>query len=158
MTLDPALHPWWQEDAPTVNHDAGADPTFSPEEQEQMLHDIVRHGVLPAEDEARLRATLAARATSGSTRRRRQPMPTLNDPQPLPQPSLGSLQGAAHWLVCADLLERAAMGQAKYGTPLQVDNGRNHLVDAYQELLDLLCYLRMAIEEQQGSAALRSPR
>ena len=74
---------------------------------------------------------------------------TLNDPQPSPQPSPGSLQEAAHWLVCADLLERAAMGQAKYGTPLTVDNGRNHLIDAYQEALDLLCYLRMAIEAQK---------
>lgn len=48
--------------------EADLSATFTPAEREQMLHDIVRHGVLPAEDEARLRATLAAReAVTGAT-------------------------------------------------------------------------------------------
>jgi hypothetical protein len=32
--------------------------------------------------------------------------------------------------------------------PLQAHNGRNALIDAYQEALDLVVYLRQAIEEQ----------
>lgn len=36
----------------------------------------------------------------------------------------------------------------KYGTPLQANNGRNPLIDAYQEALDLCVYLRQEIEER----------
>lgn len=43
----------------------------------------------------------------------------------------------------------AAMGRARYGTPLQAGNGRDALVDAYQEALDLCVYLRQAIEERK---------
>lgn len=52
-------------------------------------------------------------------------------------------------LVRTDIEERNAMGIAKYGTPLQVFNGRDPLVDAYQEALDLVVYLRQAIEENR---------
>lgn len=51
-------------------------------------------------------------------------------------------------LVCEDLMRRSKMGEAKYGTVLRADNGRNPLVDAYQEALDHACYLRQAMEEQ----------
>lgn len=40
-------------------------------------------------------------------------------------------------------------GRQKYGTPLTADNGRDPLVDAYQEALDLVVYLRQAIEERK---------
>jgi hypothetical protein len=40
-----------------------------------------------------------------------------------------------------DMRQRDAMGRERYGVPLTADNGRNHLVDAYQEALDLLVYL-----------------
>lgn len=51
-------------------------------------------------------------------------------------------------LVVADLLARAEMGKAKYGTYLQPCNGRDALMDAYQEALDLCMYLRQAIAER----------
>jgi len=41
-------------------------------------------------------------------------------------------------------VERRAQGIERYGTPLQRDNGRDHLVDALQEAMDLWVYLRAA--------------
>jgi hypothetical protein len=52
-------------------------------------------------------------------------------------------------LVIADMRERDASGLAKYGTRLQPGNGRDALVDAYQEALDLCVYLRQAIAERE---------
>jgi hypothetical protein len=49
--------------------------------------------------------------------------------------------------LCGDMRERDAMGRAKYGMPLTAHNGRNALVDAYQEALDLSAYLRQVVEE-----------
>lgn len=51
-------------------------------------------------------------------------------------------------LVIEDMQQRHAMGIEKYGTPLQAMNGRDSLVDAYQEVLDLAVYLRQQIEER----------
>ena len=56
-------------------------------------------------------------------------------------------------LVVADMVERDRIGRAKYGTPLQPFNGRDALVDAYQEALDLAVYLRQAIYERDTMAA-----
>jgi hypothetical protein len=53
-------------------------------------------------------------------------------------------------LVVADIQARDADGRRKYGTPLQPHNGRDALVDAYQEALDLAVYLRQAIYERDG--------
>lgn len=50
-------------------------------------------------------------------------------------------------LVIADLQARAEMGKRKYGTELRADNGRDALMDAYQETLDLAMYLRQKLEE-----------
>jgi hypothetical protein len=46
-----------------------------------------------------------------------------------------------------DLKARAALGEAKYGERLRAFNGRDALVDAYQECLDLWQYLRQQLEE-----------
>lgn len=54
-------------------------------------------------------------------------------------------------LVIADMTERDQIGRQKYGTPLQAGNGRDPLVDAYQEALDLVVYLRQAICEREIS-------
>ena len=54
-------------------------------------------------------------------------------------------------LVMLDMLERDATGRERYGTRLQPHNGRDALVDAYQEALDLVVYLRQAIYERDGS-------
>lgn len=51
-------------------------------------------------------------------------------------------------LVIADLCDRRAKGVKTYGEPLKADNGRDALRDAYEEALDLACYLRQAIEEK----------
>jgi len=45
---------------------------------------------------------------------------------------------------------RHEFGVAKYGVPLVAHNERDHLVDAYQELLDALVYLRADIEKHGG--------
>ena len=68
----------------------------------------------------------------------------LNKYEPLPIPN----NNVAIWdLVKQDIEERNQAGIQKYGTPLQAFNGRNPLIDAYQEALDLVVYLRQAIEE-----------
>ena len=68
------------------------------------------------------------------------------DPQPPPIPAAGD--------VWADLIpglpeilqpyaaERRVQGIERYGTPLQADNGRDALADAFQEELDRIAYLR----------------
>lgn len=53
-------------------------------------------------------------------------------------------------LVMRDLEARAVAGLAKYGRPLEANNGRDALLDAYQEALDLACYLRQAIAERDN--------
>lgn len=50
--------------------------------------------------------------------------------------------------IVEDLLERSRIGTEKYGTCLRANNGRDALVDAYQEAIDLCQYLRQAIEER----------
>lgn len=52
-------------------------------------------------------------------------------------------------LVIMDMMERNRMGCERYGTPLQPYNGRNALIDAYQESLDKTVYLRQRIEEDR---------
>jgi len=55
-----------------------------------------------------------------------------------------------------DATERDRIGTEKYGVPLHANNGRNPLVDAYQESLDLMVYLRQAIEDGVGGHTVRS--
>jgi hypothetical protein len=50
--------------------------------------------------------------------------------------------------IMADLEARSIIGAKKYGTVLQSHNGRNCLMDAYQEGLDLVMYLKQALMEQ----------
>jgi hypothetical protein len=60
-------------------------------------------------------------------------------------------QSAPIWnLVVKDMLDRDALGEAKYGTRLQAHNGRDVLKDAYEEALDLAVYLRQALYEKDG--------
>jgi len=46
-----------------------------------------------------------------------------------------------------DLAARAIEGRRKYGTLLRCHNGRDALVDSYQEALDLVMYLRQTVLE-----------
>lgn len=60
-------------------------------------------------------------------------------------------EGPAVWdLVISDMRQRDQQGEKKYGTRLQPFNGRDALVDAYQEALDLTVYLRQALFERDG--------
>lgn len=68
-----------------------------------------------------------------------------------PQPDPMKNEGPALWsLVMNDMAARDLQGREKYGVPLQPHNGRDALVDAYQEALDLCVYLRQAIFERDG--------
>lgn len=59
-------------------------------------------------------------------------------------------ESTAIWdLVITDMRARDRVGLQRYGTPLQANNGRDALIDAYQEALDLVVYLRQAIEERK---------
>lgn len=69
--------------------------------------------------------------------------------QPAPKP------GAATptWdLVLADIKARDAAGAAKYGVRHQADNGRSHIIDAYEESLDQTVYLRAEMERQKAQS------
>ena len=68
-----------------------------------------------------------------------------NKPEPAPIPNnLPAVWG----LVMEDMKQRDESGFRKYGTRLQPNNGRDALVDAYQETLDTVVYLRQAIYER----------
>ena len=80
---------------------------------------------------------------------------SLNAPQPLPTagegPEVWPLIYDSTRLVLpdwlrADMRERHELGRAKYGVGLRVWNGRDCVVDAYQEALDLAVYLTQAKE------------
>ena len=73
----------------------------------------------------------------------------MNTTDPQPAPSAGSGPDIAG-LVRDDLSARYRSGIKKYGVPLRPHNGRDALVDAYQEALDLSLYLRQAIFERDG--------
>lgn len=64
-------------------------------------------------------------------------------PTPTDEPSI-------HDLVISDMADRKELGIQRYGTILQASNGRDHLIDAYQEVLDLAVYLRAEIEKRRA--------
>lgn len=68
-----------------------------------------------------------------------QPLPVKND-SPL-----------IHDLVAADLESRKQLGIRRYGAALQANNGRKPLQDAYEELLDLCCYMKQLLVEGEAS-------
>ena len=88
------------------------------------------------------------------------PKPTLPaEPEPASSKSQPPPTGDGQPIteqVIADLRLRSAEGTVKYGTVLRANNGRDALVDAYQEALDLCQYLRQEITEramqQEGGA------
>lgn len=54
-------------------------------------------------------------------------------------------------LVIEDMEERKQTGLDNYGTLLYPFNGRSALQDAYEEALDLACYLKQKIVEDNES-------
>ena len=51
--------------------------------------------------------------------------------------------------VIKDMQARDDFGKSKYNTRLKTHNGRDALVDAYQEALDLCVYLKQVIMERE---------
>lgn len=72
-----------------------------------------------------------------------QPSAIADQPPPVPndRPAIADL-------VIADMAERKRLGIQRYGVALQAHNGRDALVDLYQELLDACCYVRQLIEKR----------
>ena len=71
-------------------------------------------------------------------------MSRAHTPEPMPRDGKADVLPA----VIVDLKQRSRVGTLKYGTPLQTHNGRNALMDAYQEALDLVMYLKQCLMEQ----------
>ncbi len=71
-----------------------------------------------------------------------QPMPTIHS-------GVSDIQSA----VIADIEARRELGIRRYGTPLQPHNGRDAMVDAYEEALDLAMYLKQRIVEESAGRA-----
>jgi len=74
-----------------------------------------------------------------------EPVGGASVPEPPPKPGRATILP----LVLDDLKARAIEGTKKYGTLLESHNGRDALMDAYQESLDMCMYLRQAIEERK---------
>jgi hypothetical protein len=74
-------------------------------------------------------------------------MRNLNSPEPKPNKNTAP----AVWdLVIDDMKQRDSFGNKKYGTRLQPYNGRDYLVDLYQEMLDSIVYIRGMIYEMDN--------
>ena len=58
--------------------------------------------------------------------------------------------------ILGDMRERDRLGRERYGTPLLAFNGRDQLVDAYQEVLDARVYVEAAVVEGRLSGARAS--
>lgn len=68
------------------------------------------------------------------------------DSQPLPTPNgHADVQSA----VIRDIEARRDIGIRRYGTALQPHNGRDALLDAYEEAIDLAMYLKQALIERE---------
>ena len=67
------------------------------------------------------------------------------------QPAPKQNSNPAIWAcVIQDMAARDILGASRYGTRLQAGNGRDMMKDAYEEALDLACYLRGALFERDG--------
>lgn len=68
---------------------------------------------------------------------------------------VGRMNVGVHVLAATqkDMQDRDAVGFKRYNTRLQPYNGRDSLVDAYQEALDLCVYLRTVLYEFQDTGA-----
>lgn len=73
------------------------------------------------------------------------PIDKIED-QPPPKAVAGP---AIQDLVIADMEERKRLGIERYGQPVLPHNGRDALVDLYQELLDACMYIRQLIYEKE---------
>lgn len=73
-------------------------------------------------------------------------MSTVAEHQPDPKPGK---QVVLHE-VLKDFTDRAEAGKLKYGTYLETHNGRDALMDMYQEMIDMVMYAKQALMERDG--------
>lgn len=60
-------------------------------------------------------------------------------------------ENPAIWdMVVDDMKARDRLGESRYGVRLRAHNGRDALMDAYEECLDMAVYLRQAMYERDG--------
>lgn len=52
--------------------------------------------------------------------------------------------------VVDDVLEREKIGTERYGVPLSIDSEKDMLREAYEEALDLVVYLRAALDKRDA--------
>ena len=71
-------------------------------------------------------------------------LPMQEQPDPKPN-NLPAVWGE----VIRDMQARDTLGRERYGVPLQPANGRNALLDAYEESLDKTAYLKSALIERE---------
>lgn len=65
-------------------------------------------------------------------------------------------RGQAGWTICDqvanDINKRRLMGTNKYGKPLDWDDGKDYLYEAYEEALDQCIYLKAALVKRDSHA------
>lgn len=67
------------------------------------------------------------------------------------QPKPKKNNNPAAWdLVMQDIQKRDKFGESLYGTRLQPSNGRDTLLDLYEEMLDAVVYLRTLMFERDN--------
>lgn len=76
-----------------------------------------------------------------------QPTPRKNDELSAHATFIDKIQKSPLQILTRDIISRQYKGLETYGVPLQPNNGRDSLIDAYQELLDALVYLECKVRE-----------
>lgn len=82
-----------------------------------------------------------------------EPEPIPNDTEPIAQLMIYDLEqlGSQYLDLIPEIQARYELGLSNYGVPLQVNNGRDAIVDAFQEAIDLALYLKQCVEEDKGN-------
>ncbi len=75
---------------------------------------------------------------------------TQPDPKPGREDVWPKVMKDLHDRLEGDLVKRVRLGQSRYGTVLQTENGRDALADAYDEAWDLVIYLKQAMLERDA--------
>lgn len=73
-----------------------------------------------------------------------------------PKPARSTISQSVTDAVVADMQTRRETGTKKYGVELLTFNGRDALLEAYQESLDLTMYLKQALMERDADGTKKS--
>lgn len=77
-------------------------------------------------------------------------VPTKQRPGDQVLPLINGMRDAQSQMA-EDILERRSVGISRYGTPLQPFNGRNTILDLYEELLDAAVYARTLLTMREAT-------